>query len=130
MQLDREQATAILALLEGMSLRQIRAAGALSALAVLERVSTAGIVEVYILVAADGCDKVSGIKTIREHTGLGLKEAKDLFDTMFVDASPMPNGLVKLGPIKRIPAEDAAAVQSAASRKLDQVPIWISIGQM
>lgn len=122
MQLNREQATAILTLLEGMPLRQIRAAGALSALAVLESIGADGLVGIYLIVSENGSEAITAIKTIREHTGVGLKEAKNMFDTMFAAATPNLDGSVEIGPIKRVPLIEAQAIQASSHR--DLAPIF------
>ena len=80
------------------------AAGAAPAAAVEEQT------EFTVILSAIGDNKVNVIKAVRELTGLGLKEAKDL-----VDASPKP---VKEG-VNKADAEGAKKKLEEAGGKAD-----------
>jgi large subunit ribosomal protein L7/L12 len=67
--------------------------------------------EFNVVIVAAGANKIPVIKVVREITGLGLKEAKDL-----VDGAPKS---VKEGVSK----EDAAAIKA----KLDEVGATVEI---
>ena len=67
--------------------------------------------EFNVVIVAAGANKIPVIKVVREITGLGLKEAKDL-----VDGAPKS---VKEGVTK----EDAAAIKA----KLDEVGATVEI---
>lgn len=83
----------------GVSAAAMSAAGPAAAAAVVEEQT-----EFTVTLTDFGANKVGVIKAVREITGLGLKEAKDL-----VDASPKP---VKEG-VSKVDAE-------AAKKKLEE----------
>lgn len=66
--------------------------------------------EFNVILAEVGANKVSVIKAVREITGLGLKEAKDL-----VDGAPKP---IKEG-VDKAAAEDAKKKLEAAGAKVE-----------
>ena len=70
--------------------------------------------EFTVVLAEIGANKVGVIKAVREITGLGLKEAKDL-----VDGAPKP---VK----EAIPKADAEAAKKKLARKLKSSNFYLS----
>ncbi|BDW09964.1 50S ribosomal protein L7/L12 [Polynucleobacter sp. SHI8] len=66
--------------------------------------------EFNVILAEVGANKVSVIKAVREITGLGLKEAKDL-----VDGAPKP---IKEG-VDKVAAEDAKKKLEDAGAKVE-----------
>ena len=89
----------------GMMMAAAPAAGAAPAAAAEEQT------EFTVILADVGANKIPVIKVVREPTGLGLKEAKDL-----VDAAPKP---VKEGVSK----EEAAKIQAALEEQGAKVEI-------
>ncbi len=81
----------------------VAVAAAAPAAAVVEKT------EFDVILADAGANKINGIKVVREITGLGLKDAKDL-----VDGAPKP---VKEGIAKK-DAEDIKAKIEAAGGKV------------
>ena len=85
------------------------AAGAAPAAAAEEKT------EFTVVLASFGENKVNVIKAVRELTGLGLKEAKDL-----VDGAPKP---VKEGISK---ADAEAALKAVTGTRADLAALWIA----
>lgn len=101
--MQAKNAVALLDLIGHFSLNEIRAAGALEAVVELQaQASQRG--HIYIIVPQtvnNGLRKVDAIKTIRVMFGLGLKEAKDMFDAVMPDGITIRNGdAVRIGPFK------------------------------
>jgi large subunit ribosomal protein L7/L12 len=89
----------------GVSAAAMAVAGGGAAAAVVEEQT-----EFNVILAEFGANKVSVIKAVREITGLGLKEAKDL-----VDGAPKP---VKEG-VDKATAEDAKKKLEEAGAKVE-----------
>jgi large subunit ribosomal protein L7/L12 len=89
----------------GVSAAAMAVAGGGAAAAVVEEQT-----EFNVILAEFGANKVSVIKAVREITGLGLKEAKDL-----VDGAPKP---VKEG-VDKATAEDAKKKLEDAGAKVE-----------
>lgn len=102
-----QNALALLSLIRHNTLDYILAAGALEGVTELVAYSKGeadgnqpdeGVYLVMPYSEQHGLRKVDAIKTIRVMFGMGLKEAKDLFDAMMVDATTQFDGSVRIGP--------------------------------
>lgn len=122
--MQAKNARILLDLLGHFSLNEIRSAGALEAVMELQDIAVDHN-NIYIIVPQttnNGLRKVDAIKTIRVLFGLGLKEAKDVFEAAFPDGITIRNGdAVRIGPFNYGGSAELALARLEEARRGGQM---------
>lgn len=121
--MQAKNARILLDLLGQFSLYEIDAAGALEAVMELREVAVERN-NIYIIVPQtnNGLRKVDAIRTLRIMFGLGLKEAKDAFESAFPDGITICNGdAVRIGPFNYGGSAEAAVARLNEARTSGQM---------